>query len=37
MRKQRSIFNILGTMGSYFAMLIFNFVTQRYIIYILGI
>lgn len=37
MRKQRSIFNILGTMGSYFAMLIFNFVTQRYIIYSLGI
>lgn len=37
MRKKRSIFNILGTMCSYFAMLIFNFITQRYIINILGI
>lgn len=37
MRKQKSIFNILGTMSSYFVMLIFNFIIQRYIIYILGI
>lgn len=37
MRKKKSIFNIIGTMGSYFTMLIFNFLTQRYIIYILGI
>lgn len=37
MRKKNSVFNIIGTLGSYFAALIFNFITQACIIKILGI
>ena len=37
MRKKNSVFNIIGTLGSYFMALVFNFITQAYIIKILGI
>ena len=37
MRKQKTIFNVVGTMCSYFVMVLFNFITQRYIIHVLGI
>ena len=37
MRKKRSIFNIIGSLGSYFISTIFTFITQMVIIKILGV
>ena len=37
MRSKKSIFNIIGAMGSYFATLVFNFITQACIVKFLGI
>lgn len=37
MRKKRSLFNIIGSLGSYFISTIFTFITQMFLIKILGV
>ena len=37
MRRKRSILNIFGSLGSYSVSVIFNFLTQMYIVKLLGV
>lgn len=37
MRKKRSLFNIIGSLGSYFISTIFTFITQMFLVKILGV